>query len=201
MTKLKFFLVLNFLGSCSTLNTSEMASILYSPFASNDIEVTQPYFKNAPYSFAKLNIGRDSIIIVLSNIDNGLHEWVSSEGVRIFTFKGKIVRTIGLTYDISVTNFKSFRLEDDHAILATSFYGPDLSSLMESTVTKSSSEQSIYMGNSIKSTTYKERVTNPRIRFYGDNMYLLADNGFVFRSEQKIHPFIPRIKIEYFYKF
>ena len=48
---------------------------------------------------------------------------------------------------------------------------------------------------------YIHNYNVPIIGWSGVNKYYIDKNGFAIRAEQDLHPFLPRFKIDYFYKF
>ena len=77
-----------------------------------DIEITNEFFQTQPYSFAKVNIGRNIVAItVLASIKDDVYLWVSSDNERIYTKNGKIIETFGLKHDIKYLNMEDIHFQ------------------------------------------------------------------------------------------
>ena len=99
----KVLLTIFVVNSCSYISYTEILPTIRSVvIGAGDIEINQSYIDSKEYSFAKFKIGRSSIAILsLAYIKDGVFEWVSSSNERIFTFNGKIIKTIYFDIDIS----------------------------------------------------------------------------------------------------
>ena len=89
------------LSSCSVLHDnsgySEIFGTLKNYALGSNINITEQFIEDFPYSFAIVQIGRSpEIRMVLLSAENNIYEWVSSDKIRIFTKRGKIIKTIGI---------------------------------------------------------------------------------------------------------
>jgi len=198
-----YYIVISFcfLVSCASVSNKELKTLIYQSFASSEIKVTGDIFNSYQFSFAKFTIGKESIIVVLVNINNGLYEWISSEGIKLYTYNGKIVKTIGLKHDISISNFNSFDWSKNKTIFITNFYDPDLQMAeIPSYLIRGQDTYITLLDEVINVASYEEKIAYKRIRFNKKNLYLLDERDVVRKTVQWIHPFLPKIEIEYYFK-
>jgi len=198
-------MVLLFLSSCSAISYSELPGLVKDSVFGVDFEVTNEFYDSQPYSFAKIKVGRSIVAItVLVKVQNGTYTWISQDGERIYTRDGKIIETDGLAHDIKIldsnnlkpipfTEFTSntmkyqeilLQLDRPHAIvshfLSFSEVGVDSS----------------YFNTML----YKEAFDSGKLAWKKDNLYWVDTEGRVIKTEQYIHPKMPKITMEFYYK-
>lgn len=105
MTSLtRFSLFIFFLNSCSTTKIDTFYFDIYKDliFGKSKVDFTE---LNIDYSYVNISYGKLEAIFVLSGIDSdGVELWVGSDRSRIWTYKGLIVRTVGLDNDFRIEN-------------------------------------------------------------------------------------------------
>ena len=70
-------------------------------FSLNSIVVDEKYLKETKYAFIRIRFGRSrSVIAVLVREKQNILEWVSQDGVKLYTYNWKVIRTDGLPNDI-----------------------------------------------------------------------------------------------------
>lgn len=169
-----------------------------------DIIVKKNTYNNFNYSFAKFKIGKSKpVFLVLASVEKDIYHWVSSDRVSIYTFNGKIVKTIGLENDISLAKLPEKNICSDCIYsYYQDFMKPKLLSI------KSSSEFAIksideitYLEDELKVEKYSEKVNIYDLDLVFKNIYYVDElSKRVISSQQKIHPFIETINIDFFYK-
>lgn len=99
------------LNSCVGFDiNSQSINAIRVAFASQEYLITDEVYSKALYSFARVSFGKQSAVLVLLKKDQmGRHHWISAEGIKIITFNGKIVQTIGLIPDITIHHYDSFQ--------------------------------------------------------------------------------------------
>jgi hypothetical protein len=157
-------------------------------------------------SVANIKIGRGpSSLVVLAYVDNGSHEWVSNDDIQIFTRFGQVYKTMGLRSDVTYEpiNYLDLNYINKAFVTTASFYEPDLFlTSVTNFIKKSEDRVSLKKNNKeILATMYTHNFYVPSINWAGVNYYYVDDTGFILRSEQDLHPNLPRFKIDYFYKF
>ena len=199
------FLMCMFLNSCSGIPVQfyeEFFASTKSIFVSSNLDSSKVFYDNSKYSYATISIGSSpQSVIVLSSVDDDIYEWVSEDGVLIYTHQGKIIRTIGLLYDS--TFFGSTPIWTDGFVnnIQLDLYNPDALSLMgRQYITYSGTELTDYLGKPSVTEKYIETTVIDAIKWKAVNEYSLSKNGLVIRTSQKIHPYLPKIELQYFLK-
>ena len=87
-----FYIIFIFLNSCSLVETKDIPTIARSLILGPpDMVISNEVYENMPYSFAKVKIGRSGAgLMVLSSIEEDIHEWIGPNDEKIFTKNGKI---------------------------------------------------------------------------------------------------------------
>tara|TARA_B100002019_G_scaffold165500_1_gene142956 strand:+ start:26 stop:565 length:540 start_codon:yes stop_codon:yes gene_type:complete len=100
---IKFALIfIFFLSSCSgiALNRDTYDS-LKSLFFKEEVVLNT----DINFSYIKAELKGNSAILVLAYVENDIYEWVGLDETRIYTFNGKVIKTVGLMNDITINNF------------------------------------------------------------------------------------------------
>ena len=183
------------LSSCASVDTESPYTEVFSGIGSylfdRKQDVSDEFVDSFPYSFAIVSIGRSpEYRLVLVNIVNDTYEWISADYVRIFTKKGRIVKTIGLQHDVE---FKKY-IDISNNLPLT------VNSLIVDYI-----EPQLY--NVILEVKYKhqnnivmEEFSSSILNWNGLNLYKISDSGDVIETEQSIHPFVPKIKMKFYIK-
>ena len=198
-------LVLLLLSSCSIISFGYLPEVVKNSIIGVDIEITDEFYNAQPYSFAKMKIGKSIVAItILSNVRNGTYLWIAGDGERIHTRNGKIIMTEGLQHDVEVldisnlgpSSYRDFnsksgtfneillQLDNPHAIIQQSL-----------STTEVGIDQSFF-----NTMLYKESFSSGELAWNKDNFYWVDPTGRVVRTEQYIHPRMPKVVIEFFYK-
>ena len=175
-------------------------------FGNNKNEAfVKDYNNNSEYSFAYLKFGRFGAgsILVLAYIDDGIYEWRSSDGISVFTSNGMVVKTLGLgkDYKTSLTLNPTFS-QSFKEVSFTTLYEPSLYSaktLNEFTASNKPLKIDI-LDQEITTSVITHKVEIPIIRWNKENKYFINSSGRVIKAEVYIHPYLPRLTINYFYK-
>ena len=173
-------ILLFMISSCSgvVINQNSYSS-LKSIFFKQEI----PLNTDIDYSYIKVELIGNVAILVLAYIDNGIYEWVGADETRIFTFKGKVIRTEGLENDISVNNFNNI-FNDDHSFLI-SFTNPKVYFL-------NANYNLINSSNDLR--TYLLDIHD--INLSKKDMYFYLNNK-LHKTSQYLNPQLGYIKIEF----
>lgn len=193
------------LSSCSIISYGELPKLAKDAILGVDIEVTKEFYDSQPYSFAKINIGKSIVAtIILAKVQNGTYLWVSADGERIYTRDGKIIRTEGLNNDSKILN-----LIDLDRFSFVNFHSTPTKAreiMLQLTNPHAIVSQSLYLkeigidSNYFNSMLYEESFDSGRLAWEEINRYWVDPRGRVMKSEQYIHPRLPKITIEFFYK-
>ena len=199
------FVVL-FLSSCGNLpityiqNFSSVNSVV---FGFPDYEVTEEIFNDYENSFIKVRFGRGPhAILILAYAKDNVYEWIGADNVKIYTLNGRIVKTVGLNSNIEILR------PSDNIFLASDVYetvnlfNPDL---ISSTIHRSMNSRKATikkLGRTIQVNRIEESFDLDLIGWSGVNLYYQnPTTGRIESSEQRIHPRLPIVKIEYYFKY
>ena len=198
-------LVLLLLSSCSLISFGSLPAIVKNSVIGVDIEITDEFFNSQPYSFAKMKIGKSIVAItILSSVRNGTYLWVAGDGERIYTRNGKIVLTDGLKHDIEVLDADNLWVE------SFGDFDPESSGIYEILLQLNNPHAIVQQPISLKeygiddsffsTMLYKESFSAGRLSWNKENSYWVDRSGRVIKTEQYIHPRLPKVSIEFYYK-
>ena len=183
------------LSSCASVDTESPYTEVFSGIGSYLLDrkqdVSDEFVDIFPYSFAIVSIGRSpEYRLVLVNIVNDTYEWISADYVRIFTKKGRIVKTIGLQHDVEFKKYSdiSNNLPLTVNSLIVDYIEPQLYNVILEV--KYKHQNNIVM----------EEFSSSILNWNGLNLYKISDSGDVIETEQSIHPFVPKIKMKFYIK-
>jgi hypothetical protein len=201
---IKILLFFSLLQSCSSFGVIRSFSYLdgYIRGFESD-KITKEYFDSSKYSFANVKIGRGpAATIILAYINDGVYEWRGADGTVFFTKNGQLIETLGLPYDISIDELKFSNKEEVRINSSSTFKEPLLLKAQTTNTIYLLSENFILDradGQHVTSV-YKVRKEIPSIKWRGTSRYYLDQNMRVLYAEEETHPFLPIIKIQYYYK-
>lgn len=192
-----------FIASCAHIDYASLpkaASTLIR--GAEDITITNEYFNQQDYSFLKLRRGRSGTsIFVLSTIaSNGDYVWVSADLEKLITRNGKVIKL----YSESPINFRVVDFKNHVLMNGSSGYFLELEKphalLSQSVVIAHISEDSIpWLGQSVKADLFEESIETEKLNWAFTNLYWVVE-GRVIRTEQRVHPNLSKLTIEYYYK-
>jgi len=204
---IRIFLILISITGCGNLpiayvqNFSEVNNVI---FGFPDYEITNEIYENYDNSFMKIRFGRGPhAILILAYINDDVYEWIGSDDVRIFTYNGRIIRTIGLPHNFESTNYSkdNFALDNSSYDLIN-LYNPDLYSVKMERVLQSKESKLDRLGEVIDIYRITERFRIESIGWTGKNIYYQNKETMnIEMLEQDIHPRLPTLKVEYYLKY
>lgn len=202
----KFIFTLLVLSSCSYIDYGQLPATIKDSIYGKDIVIDSEFFNGQKYSFAKIKIGKSIVAIaVLASASKEKYVWISQDGARIYTNNGRITKTVGLQHDVStldgsqnikLTSFVNYdpsklnrrntllELSNPHAIIAQEF-----------TLTEKGVDSEYF-----NSMLYAEAFSSGKLAFSGTNYYWVDPKGRVIKTEQFIHPNLPKLVIEFYFK-
>ncbi len=198
MIKIVFNILICFiLVSCTSIpfTASESYTLIKGyTFGFAGDNVTQEDFDNNTYSFAVAKFGRGpSSKLVLAFIRDGVYEWRSSDNVSIYTKNGIVIKTEGLTSDISI-------FEDDNTY-QIQLTNPSLFKTDTELSLKESRQRSVrYLDKEIEVESLVYNFKVPLIR-WNEKILVQMHKGLPIHTTQRTHPSLSKIHINYFYKF
>ena len=199
------FVVL-FLNSCGNLpityiqNFSSVNSVV---FGFPDYEVTEEIFNDYENSFIKVRFGRGPhAILILAYAEDNVYEWIGADSVKIYTLNGRIVKTVGLNSNIEILRPSDNIFLTSDVYETINLFNPDL---ISSTIHRSMNSRKATikkLGRSIQVNRIEESFDLDLIGWSGVNLYYQnTTTGQIESSEQRIHPRLPIVKIEYYFKY
>lgn len=198
MIKIKpYILIIAFaVNSCSGFDYFQAAPLIKNSLMGyKDIDISDEFIDQQEYSFAKIKIGRSSpVILSLAFIEDGIYEWISADEERVFTFNGKIIRTVGLDHNFSLLSGKN--LPELNLLPLTQSRLVELTNPSAMTIQTAK----IYADHN-EGVIYEEVETSSFDWSYTNTYEVDHDSGLVKKSSQQIHPNLSEFNIEFFYKF
>ena len=204
MTKLIFTLIV--ISSCSYIDYGQLPATIKDSIYGRDIVIDDEFYNAQKYSFAKIRIGKSIVAIaVLASASKEKYIWISQDGARIHTNNGRITKTVGLQHNVSIldgsqnikltsfVNFESSKLNKRNTLLELS--NPHAIIAQEFTLTEKGIDSEYF-----DSMLYKEDFTSGKLAFSGSNYYWVDPKGRVIKTEQFIHPNLPKVVIEFYFK-
>ena len=202
---IRLILVLFLVSSCSYINYGELPQVLRTSVFGVDIKIDQAFYDSQDYSFLKINIGKSVVaVLVLAEVIDDQYTWVSENNEKIITQHGRIIDTYGLTYDVSILD--AFNLAPVHqkkdSDLLRQLRSPEALVHQSSSIDNIGLDHSYkHLNESTSSALYIENMHTDILKWKFKNKYWVnLDNGRVLKSEQFIHPHLPLISLEFFYK-
>lgn len=185
-----------FISSCNVFTFTPLIPVFKTAiFGVEDFEITDEFLATREYSFIKVKIGRSAIaLFVLFKIDeeNNFY-WVNSTGEKIVTNNGKIIEISGLIKGnfkytgLAKRSFPDWK-ETENFLYLAEFFDPRAYFSFESALEF----------DDINSVL-KEKVFVKDLNWRFDNYYEYKGDLTV-HSKQTVHPQLPILTIDYFYK-
>ena len=188
------------LCSCSSIDYVNVPIAIYNAYKSPEkINLSQEYINSQNYSFSKVKLGNGNAILVLSSISNGVYEWVSANNEKIYTYNGRIIKTVGLPYNINVITPIS-QIDKPNNLMMLS--NPDaLIDLKQSILSKKTIDLEIDQNN-FKSCALEEKsYVFIELRMENRGYICKTINNEVIYTRQKTHPYLDEIEMYFYYKY
>jgi len=203
---IRVLFVVLFLSSCGNLpityiqNFSSVNSVV---FGFPDYEVTEEIFNDYENSFIKVRFGRGPhAILILAYEKDNVYEWIGADSVKIYTLNGRIVKTVGLNSNIEILRPSDNIYLTSHVYETVNLFNPNL---ISSTIYRSMNSRKASIkkfGRSIQVNRIEESFDLDLIGWSGVNLYYQnTTTGQIESSEQRIHPRLPVVNIEYYFKY
>ena len=184
-----------FVSNCAYISYNQVIPLARNAILGVEkIKVDENLIESTEYSFARVNLGRSaSVIMILEKIDsNNNYHWISSDSEKLITSNGKIIKTRDLIYNFEAINY-SFNLENSDGYYDVMFYDPKAFIEQRFEIKEEESEGNLKM--------YTETIFNIPLKTSWKNIYKVNDLNFVIYSKQRIHPNLPEIEMDIYYKF
>ena len=195
------------LGGCEDSDAFRVGTVLVNSITQTPEKISRERAAQIPYASMGLEIGATpQLLLVLGTSVGNELDWFAGEDVFVRTRQGRIVRTVGLPYDLGGIRAVTTTADSAAAgrISATEHYSFDFPDLgvygADAQCTrKDSGDTSVeILGAAIASRHIVEHCTVPSMRWSFDNEYWSDKTGYVWRSSQHIHPNSPPVILEVF---
>ena len=208
MTKNFLVLVAGILtvSSCAFIDYSKLPVVAKDLIlGEEDLEITRSIYDAYPYSFAKVRIGRDkSLIFVLSTINaNGEYTWISEDYDRLITFDGKVIKFITSNEEINFrylkNSFSTKNLENFNRENIIELLSPKAIFMQDVTINIKDQQSIMRFKERLNVRIIEENIVTKELKWAFTNSYWMNNNS-VIKSKQHLHPNLPQVVIEFYYK-
>ena len=201
------FLSLVFLFSCVSNATDSSVKVdsipieLYrSVFGYDTSSISKEIYDEYSFSFIQARIGRGpQAIFVLSKIDSNLFYWIGSNDEKIVTSNGKIIMTEGLERNVVARGYEPFQ-ENFRQFFSKDLYNPDAINLNVISEIECNESKITYLEVIEETTKCVETEKHTDIEQTFKNIYQYNNKKRPIYTEQKFHPFEPKIYLSFYYK-
>lgn len=200
MTKRYLLPLLLLTHSCAFISYSEIIPLIKDvTVGGEDIELTNEYIAQQPYSFIRVDLGKGAnIIMVLQKIENGFYTWVSEDQEKITTYNGKIINTAGLIFNMDTINPSMFKYFSN-----SNLYSGTYDTFLKDP--KAYIEQDFQISMVEEGEDYllfEEKIVVKVLNAEYSNFYWLDRiSGLPKKTKQDIHPSLPTLRIDFIYKY
>lgn len=208
MTKVSLIaLLVIIISSCGVIRAPEYINLFSNLFfGADNFEIDKEFYDAQKFSFAKVSIGRNRVAIVtLGFVKEDTLEWYTSTQAGLFTQNGKIVSMIEFPNDFRAEVAEKLIFDrKNNQVNSVNLYLQDPDGFfMQNTLLEFERDEEIkYLKGSIKTELYSESVQTNSLKWKFVNKYWIdPSSGMVLKTEQTVHPRLPKIKTEYFYKY
>jgi hypothetical protein len=205
-----FILLIILISSCSNIPLSYYKSsyeaLRESLLKLDSVELNETYMKEKKFPILKLRFGSSrSIILVLVDETDEIKRWISADKIFIYTYKGKVIETKGMQNDFKINDY-SFpnQITDGSKYIDTyiiDFFEPKL--LNQYAISTFEIMESKKIDHPVKgrdpiiASRIKETVEIDGINLRYKNVFYFNSEGKLLRTEQKIHPFLNKVSIDF----
>lgn len=202
MNKLSLFFIL-LLASCAHIDYLSLPKTTLTFIrGAEDFSISKEFYDQQEYSFLKLRRGRiGTSIFVLSEVDsNGDFIWVSAELEKLITRNGKVIKL----YSDPEISFQTINIPRYFEGNSSTEYFIELKqpmAILEQTSTLIYEQDEIipWLDDKLETELFQEEINTKKFHWSFRNYYWLYE-GNVLKTEQFIHPNLPKITIEFYFK-
>ena len=193
------------LAGCEDSDVFRVGTVLVNSITQTPEKITRERAAETPYASMGLEIGATpQLLLILGTVTGDELDWFAGDQVLVRTRNGRIVRTVGLPYDLG--GIREVAPAGDTRALAGvaqySFDFPDLGIFDANgqCTRKVAGDVPVQiLGAAIATRHIVEHCTVPTMRWRFDNdSWTDRTSGYVWRSSQHIHPDSPPVILEVF---
>ena len=214
MKKILLIFITYLTAGCSTFDPSNIAPAYQNAFKAmqNSIFgyetnfISPELIREIPYASSIVKIGNGPEgLMILESKEKEITTWVTADNIYLQLRKGKIIKTNGLSNNI--TNLTMPHFLSSSNFLNTSkelkykfYYSYDVPFLANLEVNAQyeiiGNEKIKLLGEERELTLVQEKIFSKAVAWKEVNKYWLDQSGYVWKSEQFISPRLPKITIE-----
>ena len=203
---IKKLLVILLLSSCGNLPIAyiqNFSSVNNVVFGFPDLDITEEIYNDYDYSFIKVRFARGPVsILILAFVEENTYQWVGADNVSIFTENGRVIKTTGLDHNLDISSKSKVTGQDIVIQEKINLTNPDLYSALLTSYMASRPETFLKFGKKVDALKISENISIKLIGWKRSNYYFKnLETGLVEKSKQHIHPRLPALNIEFYYKF
>lgn len=197
--KLNYLLILLFLFSCNSINNTNINSI-YQNFRIKESNILlNERIKSSRYAMQYFTLNNINYLAYLESEEDSDYIWKINQNFKIITNGNKIIKTVGLENDFSLSNCsinfsKIMKLIGNEIITNNCllrFTNPDSSYLeinYRYSLVKKGKKLKIVNNYEYDYRLVEESFEVPLINYKGKNYYWIDDNGIAWESKQILGP-------------
>ncbi len=207
MNKAGLIAILITLFSCGVIRAPEYANLFGNLiFGADNLKIDEEFYNSQKFSFAKVSIGRNRVAIVtLGFVKENSLEWFTKTQAGFFTQNGKIISLVEFPHDFraEIANNLIFNRKTAQSNSIDLYLKDPDGFFMQDTLLKFERDEEIkYLDDYINVELYSESVKTYGLKWSFANKYWVdPSTGMVLKAEQSVHPRLPKINIEYYYKY
>ena len=184
------------LAGCQDSDLGQLAQLAYTSVTTTPPKITRDQAAAVPYASMGLELGGTAQVLLVLGTETGNElDWFAGDQLFLRTRNGKIIRTVGLPYDLG-----GLRQVDANRVAGPpsasgvrySFDFPDLGiydALAQCSTQDTGNAMVDIFGSQITTRHIVEHCAVPDMRWNFDNEYWTDPmTGYVWRSTQYIHP-------------
>ena len=206
MNRISFLLPLALLTGCQDSDIFKVGSVVINSITETPELIPRDRPAGIPYATMGLQLGATpEILLVLGTQNANEFDWYGGEELFVRTRNGRILRTVGLPYDLGgvreAAPAGSNRVPG--SIPASAQYlldFPDLGvfgATAECTARDDGDAKVQILGSELSTRHIVEHCRVQAMRWNFDNQYWI-NSGFIWRSRQYVHPDSPPVNLEVF---
>ena len=168
-----------------------------------DIEITDE-IKFSAYAMQTISIDDEmEYLFYLNSVNGSLYNWSDTNGIKVITDNGKVIKTYGLNNDFEIKHYQSFiDMKPFQAYIR--FLNPEsgyMQIFFSYEIVKEGSMEKIIDNSQFNYTLVKESFEVPLIKWTGANYYWVDPENDVWLTKQIIDPYDKKIRIKVLKKY
>lgn len=194
------------LAGCQDSDLGQLTQLVYTGLTSTPPKITRDQAAAVPYASMGLELGDTAQVLLVLGTETGNElDWFAGDQLFIRTRNGRIIRTVGLPYDLGGLRPVDASMTARPVSVAAARYSfdfPDLGiydAVAQCTTRDTGNAMVDVFGSQIATRHIVEHCAVPDARWNFDNEYWTDPmTGYVWRSTQHIHPQLPPVVLQVF---